>query len=58
MIIEIEKAIQEFFDGLDESEEFKRKFSRYIQNSLESTASGSDLEDVLFAIEMEVNDEN
>ena len=57
MINELEKAIKEIFDNIDESDEFKRKFEAYICNSLSSTASVHDLEGVISAIKMEVDDE-
>ena len=57
MINELEEAIKEVLDGLDETDEFKRKFEAYIRNSLSSTAAPSDLESVISAITMEVDDE-
>lgn len=57
MLNELEKAIKEIFDEIDETDEFKRKFEAYIRNLLTATASISDLEGVISAIAMEVEDE-
>lgn len=52
MIKELEKSIEEIFNTIEESDEFKRKFKAYIINSLNLSADINGLNAVLSSIEV------
>jgi hypothetical protein len=57
MLNELEDAINDVLNDVDESDEFKRKLKVYLRNSFANNASDNDLEDIINLIKDDKTDE-